>query len=258
MLKYHTIDTSCRVIPSEVSLIFNITGCTIKCPGCFERTLWKDKGTPLTFNEVRAILNNYSCAVSCVCFMGGEHEPDEINTLARFVKHNYPSLRTAWYSGLNKIPAEIEYCNFDYLKTGPYEASKGALGTPGTHQRVFMVAEDCSLTDITDKYIRTEPDEVRQISVETPETTEEVKDEIIRVLTTPGLITTTGKLIVNNIYERFENIYKGYSIEKVYNEFIYSGESIQDIDKQFFLYPYGGIRIEFNLTTRELCQRYIK
>ena len=177
MLKYHTIDTSCRVIPSEVSLIFNITGCTIKCPGCFERTLWKDKGTPLTFNEVRAILNNYSCAVSCVCFMGGEHEPDEINTLARFVKHNYPSLRTAWYSGLNKIPAEIEYCNFDYLKTGPYEASKGALGTPGTNQRVFMVAEDCSLTDITDKYIRTEPDEVRQIPVETPETTEEVKDE---------------------------------------------------------------------------------
>ena len=163
MLKYHTIDTSCRVIPSEVSLIFNITGCTIKCPGCFERTLWKDKGTPLTFNEVRAILNNYSCAVSCVCFMGGEHEPDEINTLARFVKHNYPSLRTAWYSGLNKIPAEIEYCNFDYLKTGPYEASKGALGTPGTNQRVFMVAEDCSLTDITDKYIRTEPDEVRQL-----------------------------------------------------------------------------------------------
>ena len=177
MLKYHTIDTSCRVIPSEVSLIFNITGCTIKCPGCFERTLWKDKGTPLTFNEVRAILNNYSCAVSCVCFMGGEHEPDEISTLARFVKHNYPSLRTAWYSGLNKIPAEIEYCNFDYLKTGPYEASKGALGTPGTNQRVFMVAEDCSLTDITDKYIRTEPDEVRQIPVETPETTEEVKDE---------------------------------------------------------------------------------
>lgn len=173
MLKYHTIDTSCRVIPSEVSLIFNITGCTIKCPGCCERTLWKDKGTPLTFKEVRAILNDYSCAVSCVCFMGGEHEPDEINTLARFVKHNYPSLRTAWYSGLNKIPEEIEYCNFDYLKTGPYEASKGALGTPGTNQRVFMVGEDCSLTDITDKYIRTEPDEVRQIPVETQEITDD-------------------------------------------------------------------------------------
>ena len=27
-----------------------------------------------------------------------------------------------------------------------------------------------------------------------------VKDEIIRVLTTPGLITTTGKLVINDIY----------------------------------------------------------
>lgn len=82
--------------------------------------------------------------------------------------------------------------------------------------------------------------------------TEEVKDEIMRVLTTPGLITTTGKLVINDIYERFENIYKGYSIEKIYNNYTYKGEGIQ-----FFMYPYAGIRIEFTLTTRELCQRYI-
>lgn len=87
--------------------------------------------------------------------------------------------------------------------------------------------------------------------------TEEVKDEIMRVLTTPGLITTAGKLVINDIYERFENIYKGYSIEKIYNNYTYKGEGIQDIDKQFFMYPYAGIRIEFTLTTRELCQRYI-
>lgn len=87
--------------------------------------------------------------------------------------------------------------------------------------------------------------------------TEEIKDEIIRVLTTPGIITTTGKLVINDIYERFENIYRNYSIEKIYNNYAYKGEGIQDIDKQFFMYPYAGIRIEFTLTTRELCQRYI-
>ena len=86
--------------------------------------------------------------------------------------------------------------------------------------------------------------------------TEEVKDEVIRVLTTPGIITTTGKLVITDIYERFENLYKGYSIEKVYNNFVYNGEGIQDIDKQFFMYPYAGLRVEFTLTTRELCQRY--
>lgn len=87
--------------------------------------------------------------------------------------------------------------------------------------------------------------------------TEEIKDEVIRLLTTPGLITTTGKLVINNIYERFENIYRGYSIEKIYNNYSYKGEGIQDIDKQFFMYPYSGLRVEFTLTTRELCQRYI-
>lgn len=180
MLKYHTIDISCRAVPDEVSLLFNITGCTIKCPGCNEKALWKDKGTPLTFDELRAILKNYNSAITCVCFMGGEHEPDTINDLARLTRHLYPCLHTAWYSGLSHIPNEIEYCNFNYLKTGAYEASKGILGESSTNQRVFMVAEDCSLTDITDRYIRTEPDEVRkpedvvqEITEATPEETSE-------------------------------------------------------------------------------------
>ena len=72
--------------------------------------------------------------------------------------------------------------------------------------------------------------------------TEEVKDEIVRVLTGPGLIQTEGRLTLTKIYERFENIYKG----------------IQTIDKQFFMHPYAGLRFEFNMTTRELCQRYVK
>lgn len=88
--------------------------------------------------------------------------------------------------------------------------------------------------------------------------TEEIKDEIIRVLTTPGIITGAGRLEITELYERFENIYKGYSIEKVYNNYVYSGGDIQSIDKQFFMYPYAGLRVEFSLTTRELCQRFIK
>lgn len=88
--------------------------------------------------------------------------------------------------------------------------------------------------------------------------TEEIKDEVIRVLTEPGIITTTGRLTINKLYERFENIYKGYSLEKIYNNYSYQGDDIQAIDKQFFMHPYGGLRVEFELTTRELCQRYIK
>ena len=88
--------------------------------------------------------------------------------------------------------------------------------------------------------------------------TEEVKDEIVRVLTGPGLIQTEGRLTLTKIYERFENIYKGYALEKIYNNYTYKGEGIQAIDKQFFMHPYAGLRFEFNMTTRELCQRYVK
>lgn len=88
--------------------------------------------------------------------------------------------------------------------------------------------------------------------------TEEIKDEIIRVLSTPGIIKQTGKLAINEIYERFENIYSGYSIEKIYNSYQYSGQDIQSLDKMFFMHPYSGLRFEFTITTRELCQRYIK
>ena len=86
--------------------------------------------------------------------------------------------------------------------------------------------------------------------------TEEIKDEILQILTAPGLISTNGKIQIDNIYENFENIYKGYSIEKIYNNFAYKGEYIQSVDKQFFMYPFAGIRIEFTITTKELCQRY--
>lgn len=88
--------------------------------------------------------------------------------------------------------------------------------------------------------------------------TEEIKDEIIRVLSTPGIVKQTGKLVINEIYERFENIYSGYSIEKIYNNYQYSGQDIQSLDKMFFMHPYSGLRFEFTITTRELCQRYIK
>lgn len=88
--------------------------------------------------------------------------------------------------------------------------------------------------------------------------TEDIKNEVMQILTAPGLISSTGRISINRIYERFENLYAGYSIEKIYNNFAYKGDDIQDIDKQFFMYPYAGLRIEFSITTRELCQRYIR
>lgn len=80
--------------------------------------------------------------------------------------------------------------------------------------------------------------------------TEEVKNEIISLLSTPGLLDS-GRLQILQIYENFENIYKNFSIEKIYSNYMYSGQDIQSIDKQFFMFPYCGLRIEFNLSVQE-------
>lgn len=87
---------------------------------------------------------------------------------------------------------------------------------------------------------------------------EDLKNEILQALTTPGIVKSQGRLEILRMYENFDNLYKGYSLEKIYNNYIYQGENIQAIDKQFFMHPYGGLRVEFKLTTREVCQRYIK
>lgn len=80
--------------------------------------------------------------------------------------------------------------------------------------------------------------------------TEEIKNDILRLMTAPGFISD-GNFTITKIYERFENIYKGYSIEKVYNSIKES--NLQAMDKQFLLYPYAGMRFEFTAYIKEKC-----
>ena len=81
---------------------------------------------------------------------------------------------------------------------------------------------------------------------------EEIKNEILKVLTGPGVLQH-GRISITNIYERLDNIYKDYSLERVYNNYAYRGENVNTLDKQYFMFPYGGLRFEFEITIQELC-----
>lgn len=72
--------------------------------------------------------------------------------------------------------------------------------------------------------------------------TEEVKNEVLRLLTSAGILQS-ARLVVTEVYERFENIYRGY----FYNDEFYGA------DRHFLLYPYAGLRIEFELTLKTSC-----
>jgi hypothetical protein len=81
---------------------------------------------------------------------------------------------------------------------------------------------------------------------------EEAKSEILSVITTPGFITSAiGRMSVTEIVEGLDNIYKGYTLEHVYSVRNYAEEDLQSLDKQFFMFPYYGVRFEFEITLRE-------
>ena len=137
-------------IPDEITLAISISGCPIRCKGCHSRYLWDDVGEELTIEALSAMLQNH-VGISCLCFMGGDQDVAEVNRLARWVKA-HGKVRTAWYSGRQTLPSDIELLNFDYVKVGPFDASCGPLNVRTTNQRLFRVDADQRLTDITSRF----------------------------------------------------------------------------------------------------------
>ena len=68
--------------------------------------------------------------------------------------------------------------------------------------------------------------------------TEEIKRQLLRVLT-ESVLPSGSRIEITRIYEQAENIFKGYSLK--------------EIDTQFLMQPFAGLRIEGTLIYREEC-----
>lgn len=145
MLKCYNYDIVCQEIPDEITLAVNISCCPNRCPGCHSPWLWEDSGAPMTREMLTELIDRYSSAVTCFCFMGGDAEPAEIERLARWIRDKYPKIRTAWYSGREKIPEGFDIRCLDFVKLGPYIERLGGLKSPNTNQALYRVREDGTL-----------------------------------------------------------------------------------------------------------------
>ena len=155
MLKFVSYDIVFQEIPDEVTLAVNISGCPNGCPGCHSPYLWRDEGRLLVPEEVEALLEQYGGSVTCLCFMGGDGDPGEVAALARWLREAYPGLRTAWYSGRNRLPEEVDAGLFDYLKLGPYVERCGGLRSRTTNQRLYRIRAErggVRMEDITARF----------------------------------------------------------------------------------------------------------
>ena len=146
MLKYVDYSIVFQEVPNEVTLCFNISNCQIRCKDCHSKYLWENIGEPLIKNIIE-IINNYKDYISCVCFMGGTQELNQLKSALDIVKTF--NLKTCVYTGeeySNKFEKLFE--SLDYLKVGPYKKEFGGLDKETTNQ-VFYKIENNKLIDIT-------------------------------------------------------------------------------------------------------------
>lgn len=148
MLKYLYISELFREVPGEITLGISISGCTIRCPACHSRELWEDKGTPLTTEYLEVLLQEHK-GITTLLLLGGEHDIDSLTELFIYA---HKRLKTAWYSGLDRLPKNhwgiLQY--LDFYKEGHYDAELGGLDSLTTNQRLYHITHPGEkLWDIT-------------------------------------------------------------------------------------------------------------
>lgn len=153
-MKYVDYEVTFQEVPDEISLCINISNCPCKCEDCHSSYLAEDIGDPLT-SEILKQLIDLNRGITCVTFMGGDAEPDEIVNLSRWIKAHY-NLKVAWYSGREEIYPKIKLDCLDYIKVGPYRKYKGPLSKDTTNQIMYKVYHASNgehrLYDITWKF----------------------------------------------------------------------------------------------------------
>ena len=148
MLKYLWTKEVFQEVPDEMSLAIAITGCLQRCVGCHSRELWEDRGEVLDVETLCGLLNQHQ-GITCVCLFGGEHDIDALTELFLYA---HKRIKTAWYSGLDRLPKEhqgiLQY--LDFYKEGHFDLELGGLDSPITNQRLYRITHPGEkLWDIT-------------------------------------------------------------------------------------------------------------
>lgn len=153
MLKYADYDIVFQEIPDEVTLAVNLSNCPNHCKGCHSPYLMDNVGEPLTEESLSVLLNKYGKAITCVCFMGGDASPAEIELLAGFLcRQTIAPVKVGWYSGKSKLPDNFNVTFFKYIKLGAYIEALGGLKSEKTNQRLYRI-ENGTMEDITYRFL---------------------------------------------------------------------------------------------------------
>ena len=119
-----------------VSLAFLLSGCPLRCVGCHSADSWKaGLGEALSVDYLRERLRRYAGLLTCVLFLGGEWQPENLLALLRVARDEF-GLKTCLYTGLEwgEVPPML-LPELSFLKTGRWLPERGGLDNPNTNQR---------------------------------------------------------------------------------------------------------------------------
>ena len=150
MLKYVDAKVVFAEVPNEITLAINISGCPCNCRGCHSSYLAQDIGEPLDLQHLTNLIDSNK-GITCVCIMGGDANPSEVDDIAQDIKEYYPELKVGWYSGRQELSKDINLENFDYVKLGPYMKDRGPINCKTTNQK-FLEKRGDSWIDVTYKF----------------------------------------------------------------------------------------------------------
>lgn len=151
-LKYLGTSIVFQEIPNEVTLAINVSGCPHHCEDCHSEYLWKYIGHYIS-DDIDMLLDKYSGMITCVCFMGGDQNQDELERLLEKVINR--QLKTALYSGCDSFDdiEPVAQAMLDYIKLGHYDAKLGPLNAQTTNQHMYeWNNHDMEWRDITYKF----------------------------------------------------------------------------------------------------------
>lgn len=158
MLRYINTDIVFQEFPDEVTLAINVSGCPCRCPGCHSQFLWADRGEDLTTEALSTLILEMEDTITCVGFMGGDADAEEVDRLAEHIRCHHAGLKIGWYTGRTAISPLINQQRFDYIKVGPYLRHLGGLDSPYTNQRMYRRCADGSFEDITSRFWKANED----------------------------------------------------------------------------------------------------
>lgn len=154
MLKYVDTAVTFSEVPDEITLCINISNCPCHCVNCHSSYLAEDIGTPLDLMHLTDLIDANK-GITCVCIMGGDINPEEVDDIAQDIKEYYPELKVAWYSGRQELSKDINLEFFNFVKLGPYIEGKGPLNSRTTNQvmlEIEVINNKVFTKDITSKF----------------------------------------------------------------------------------------------------------